>query len=160
MTDLDYELEHAATLSARVVAAIRSVDDAGGYVYANEYDLQDALSMTLLGAGLEVVREVILPGGNRIDFFALLPTDDEHLAGLGVGIEVKVKGDYGPVYRQLRRYADVDIVRGLILVTTRASKHHGLPKFFRSSRPSRFIQGRPVIANIPLTVVGLTGAAL
>jgi hypothetical protein len=38
-----------------------------------------------------------------------------------VGIEIKVAGRAAPVARQLRRYAEHDQVRQLVLVTTRAT---------------------------------------
>jgi hypothetical protein len=81
--------------------------------YASELELQQQLQEALQLAGLDPVREVILPAG-RIDI----------MCGR-VGIEVKVAGQAAQVKRQLARYASCDEIDALVLVTTRV--RHQMP---------------------------------
>jgi hypothetical protein len=83
------------------------------FIYRNELELHDGIVARLASVGVEVTageREVRLDAAGRIDF----------LLRSGLGIEVKVKGQAGDVWRQLDRYARHDRVRRLLLVTTRA----------------------------------------
>lgn len=78
-----------------------------------EAKLQLAIAAALQDARVEFKREARLAPGERIDF----------LAG-DVGIEAKVRCDRRKIYRQLERYARIDDVGSLILVTGTAM---GLP---------------------------------
>lgn len=92
-----------ATLAATIAGA--------RYRYARETDLHAGIAAVLTRAGIGPVREVRLTAAERIDLF---------LPAAGVGIEVKVDGQAGAVWRQLRRYAACPQIRALLLVTTRA----------------------------------------
>ncbi len=98
-----------------------------------EIGLQDALGAALQAAALSFEREVQLGSSNRIDF----------LVG-DIGVEVKVAGSRGEVVRQLQRYALVERIAGLVLVTT-CLRHAHLPD---------------TLANKPLRVVHLFGGSL
>lgn len=74
----------------------------------NEDELQRAIAIVLGDAKQEFEREVSLGPNNRIDFMVC-----------GVGIEVKVDGSPCEAMRQLQRYAQVERVDELVLVTTR-----------------------------------------
>lgn len=84
------------------------------YRYANEDQLQQGIALVLARHGVAADREVRLSPADRIDFL---------LTGVPIGIEVKVAGETGAVWRQLRRYAASPRIGGLLLATTRA-KHH------------------------------------
>lgn len=111
-----------------VTAAIRG----HRYHYADEYRLQEGLTLAITAAGLPVRREV-----------RLTPTDRIDLLTVRVGVEVKVAGTPDAVLRQLQRYATSPQVDALVLVTTRA-RHQSLPR---------------VVGGKPLTVVYLGGVA-
>lgn len=105
MHDLDTGVRPA---TAAVVEALNR----GRFRYCDELQLHDGMVIALNTAGIPVEgrnREVRLPGAGRIEF----------LLG-GLGIEVKVKGPAGAVWRQLHRYAASDLIQELLLVTTRA----------------------------------------
>ncbi len=88
--------------------------------YVNEVELHGGIAALLNEVGIVVGpgnREVCLSPRDRIDF----------LLDLGLGIEVKVDGAASGVWRQLRRYAEHDLVRALMLVTTRARHATGAP---------------------------------
>lgn len=89
-------------------------------VYADEYALQDALECAFLGLGLNVQSEVELTARSRIDF----------VLEQRFGVEVKVDGSLTDVTRQILRYANVDQVEAIILVTTR-QKHRAMPSEMR-----------------------------
>lgn len=109
--------------TARITGALSTAR----FQYANEIELHEGMVALLATVGIAITdadREVRLSPADRIDF--LLPS--------GLGIEVKVKGQAGDVWRQLRRYAAHDRVRELLLVTTR-SRHVVGPDF---------LNGKPV----------------
>jgi hypothetical protein len=76
------------------------------FVWASERDLQAGVASALEFWGLTVEREVRVDARSRLD----LRVDR-------VGIEVKVKGSWRDVLRQLERYALLDSVDALVLVT-------------------------------------------
>jgi hypothetical protein len=95
-----------------------------GYAFhfTDEKQLQAGIAQALADLKVEFLAEVSLTPGDRLDF--LLPAD-------GIGIEVKTNDSKGgaalsSVTRQLWRYAKLDAVKELVLVTTR-SKHRDLP---------------------------------
>jgi len=96
---------HAATL----VAILR----AGRYRASTEAALQDSIEQHLMVSDVVFEREKVLAPGERIDFFAG-----------GVGIEAKTRANKRAVFRQLERYAGIDSIEALILITGTAM---GLP---------------------------------
>lgn len=115
---------------------MRSVADvvrAARFAFSDEDTLQAGIAEALRDAGFTVAREVRLNARDRIDLL---------VAG-GIGIEVKIAGPATRVIAQLRRYADHESIRELILVT-RCARHFAPPT----------LNGKPV------TVVNLAGAGL
>lgn len=100
--------------------------------YTDEIDLQDKLFGLIVAWGYIVEREVRLSPKDRIDF----------LVNETIGIEVKIKGSKRAIYRQLQRYAEIDQLQRVILVSAVAL---GLPEM---------INGKPI------TLVSLGGAWL
>lgn len=76
------------------------------FVWATEDDLQAGLEQAFREAGLPVEREVRVDARNRID-----------LVVGRTGIEAKVKGTPGAALRQLSRYAALDEIDAVVLVT-------------------------------------------
>ncbi|BDZ52705.1 hypothetical protein GCM10025867_49460 (plasmid) [Frondihabitans sucicola] len=110
-----------------ILAARRQV------VFVTEAQLQKALVPVFANAGIPAEREANLSDGvSRIDF----------LVGR-VGVEIKTKGTWAAVTRQLLRYSHCPEIDSLILVTSKAA-HNAIP---------REIGGKPVL------VVSLVGAA-
>lgn len=108
---------------ARLAAAVLS----HAYRWSNEAELQAALLpvLTFPDAGArEVTREAKLSARDRIDF----------VVG-DLGVEVKVDGSLAQVTRQLYRYAQVEALAGVLLVTTRAC-HLAVP---------RELNGKPIV---------------
>ncbi len=83
--------------------------------HADEAELETGIETVLAGLGLPVQRQVRLDGRSRIDLTAHMPRPAEPIV---VGLEVKVDGSAGAVRRQVLRYAAVDTLGALILVTT------------------------------------------
>lgn len=83
----------------------------GRFDYTTEAELQAAIEGWLEGHGLVFEREHILGPEDRPDFFFI---------ETGIALECKVKGSRMAIYRQLERYAQHCVVRGIILVTGRA----------------------------------------
>lgn len=79
------------------------------YRYSGETQLHASLSQVLSEAGVEHVREHILDGSNRADFF---------LPATGIVIEVKVDGSFAEALRQVDRYLHLDAVKGVLLAST------------------------------------------
>lgn len=80
--------------------------------FDNEKDLQEAIALVLLKETVSFEREKALGGElGVIDFL---------VAG-GVGVEVKIDGNPTAVAAQLLRYARSPEIRGLVLVTAKAS---------------------------------------
>lgn len=91
------------------MAAVLVVLRGSRFLWANEVELQEGLAAAFDAAGLEVEREARLDGRSRIDFLVD-----------GVGVEVKVKGAWRDVSRQVDRYCASDKITGLVLVTAKA----------------------------------------
>ena len=87
------------------------------YRYSNEIEFHAGIEKVLTDAGYTAQREVRLGPPDRIDF----------LMHWGLGIEVKIAGQPGDVWRQLERYAASPRVSSLLLVTTRVRHVRGLP---------------------------------
>jgi hypothetical protein len=90
----------------------------------NEDELQQAIAIVLTRVQQVFEREVVLSPIDRIDF--MLPN--------GIGIEVKVAGSSENVLRQLHRYAKVEAVKEIILVSKR----------FQAGRQPHDVGGKPV----------------
>lgn len=90
-----------AKLSA-LVAALRKYR----IPQSSEEAAQHAIEQALTREGFRIEPQKVLSAGERIDIF----TD-------GIAIEIKVKGGRTAIYRQLERYARIETVTGLLLVT-------------------------------------------
>lgn len=84
------------------------------FIMSNEKSVQQDIEKLFLSNQQAFKREFIFDDENTIDFLM----DD------GIGIEVKIKGNKRAIYRQLERYAQMDKVTHLILVTSIST---GLP---------------------------------
>lgn len=84
--------------------------------FGTEAELQDDIGYVLETAAIPHEREVRLTSGDRIDF----------MIAARIGLEVKVDGGISALTRQLHRYAQVDAVKELLVVTSRA-RHANLP---------------------------------
>jgi hypothetical protein len=87
----------------------------GRYQVSTETKLQLSIAGWLEQGGIAFEREKRLAPGERIDFF-ITP---------GVGIEAKTRCNKRRIYRQLQRYAAIDEVAALVLITGTAM---GLPE--------------------------------
>lgn len=76
------------------------------FIYSDEKMLQDGIAQVFKLAEIVFEREVQLTPQDRIDF----------MAG-EIGVEVKIKGTYQDLLRQLHRYAQLGEIKQLILVT-------------------------------------------
>jgi hypothetical protein len=85
--------------------------------FQNELDLQDGIEKVLTEQRIEYEREFIFKAGaGRIDFLV-----EDH-----IGLEVKVGSSLASVTRQLHRYAMVEQIHSLVLVSSRTF-HRNLP---------------------------------
>lgn len=85
--------------------------------WTTETELQESIAETLKAAGLDPTREVVLSGGlGRVDL----------MVGK-VGIEVKIKGSWQQLTRQVMRYSHADEIKALLVVTTKAAHAQHVP---------------------------------
>ena len=77
------------------------------FLVTSEQDLSAQFSSVLITHGIGFKKEVAV-GNDRIDFML---EDD-------LGVELKVRGSFGAVARQLHHYARSDKVPSLVLLTT------------------------------------------
>lgn len=84
--------------------------------FGTEVELQDGIEHVLETAEIPHERELRLSSGERIDFM---------LAGR-IGLEVKVDGGISALTRQLHRYAQVEAIEEILVVTSRA-RHANVP---------------------------------
>jgi hypothetical protein len=110
------------TVAGYIAQALR----AATFTFTSEAELQDGIALALQSAQIVFTREVRLTPRNRIDFF---------VAG-GTGIEVKVDGSLSALVRQLHRYAELENVRELVVVTS----------LIRLSRLPPDLCGKPITA--------------
>lgn len=80
----------------------------------NEKALQDGIEQVLRESGIEFIREARVTKQDRPDFMI----DD-------VAVEAKIKDTISEVTRQLHRYAQLDSVQAILLVTSRHT-HRGV----------------------------------
>jgi hypothetical protein len=90
---------------------------------SSEVAVQRGLAAVFAAESIEYRREVPVPGG-RLDFL---------VAG-EIALEVKLGGSAANLIRQLWRYAELDLVQALLVVTTR----------HRLARVPDIISGKPV----------------
>lgn len=83
----------------------------------SEAELQRALDELLRSNKCRFEREHELSPRNIVDFYLI-----EH----SIAVEVKMRGSFAEVLRQLHRYAEHNVVHSLVLVTTRV-QHRGMP---------------------------------
>lgn len=96
---------------------------------SSEDALQRGIEHLLRGSRFEWDREVIVTPRDRIDF----------LVEGTCGVECKIDGSAPSVLRQLHRYAQLDAVQELLLVTTRPQHKTSLPTT---------LNGKPVSALV------------
>lgn len=84
------------------------------FVLSDEKDLQDQIADALDAAAIDHTREVIIGARERVDF--MIPD--------GIAVEVKIKGGKLAIFRQLKRYAESEFVKEIILLS---SVSMGLP---------------------------------
>lgn len=94
---------------ARVARALEGLSAC----FANEGDLQGAVSEALAAAGIEHQRERQLGAAGRIDL----------LTGDGVGVECKIGGSLSSIVAQLLRYLDAPECRGGVVLVTTKPRH-------------------------------------
>lgn len=92
-----------------VVDQVLAVIRGHRFSYTSEDELQEGIAAALAQHGLEPLREVRLSERDRIDIFV-----DP------VGIEIKVAGSQTHPWGQLKRYAEHEAIKALILVSNRA----------------------------------------
>ena len=98
---------------ADIVAALHKFR----FHYSNELELQHGIHQIFAGIP-SLKREARLNATERPDFF---------IEDFGIVIEAKIKGSTGSVLDQLTRYAKIDAVKGLVLVTTRRQQALRMP---------------------------------
>ncbi len=118
----------------RTVAQLSDIIAARRYRFTDEDTLQRGIAIALEAAGVRFEREMVLSPGERIDF----------LVDGGIGIEVKLAYPRNALLRQLQRYAQIEAVSQLLVVTTRSNL----------SRLPTPLSGKPVSCLV------LTGSAL
>lgn len=102
---------HQTLADVAAIIALKS------HTWNTEAELQESIAETLKAAGLEVTREVALSGGlGRID---LMIGD--------LGIEVKIKGSWQQLTRQVMRYSHAPEIKALLVVTTKAAHARNVP---------------------------------
>lgn len=95
--------------------------------FSSEVQLHEGISKVLDVAGISYRREVRIDEHNRLDF----------LIDGGLVIEVKIAGSGAELLRQVHRYAQEEIVTGIIVVTNKP--WHDLP-------PT--LNGKPVAVHV------------
>lgn len=125
----DEKTEPATT--EELLAQISQVLVQRRFWWTRETDLQDGIAAVLNDCGVSFEREKRLTEGERTDFWSS-----------PVAIEVKVKGSLSEVTRQLMRYADVEEVEAVVLVTTKM-QHRRMPPTMRG-KPLKVVYLSPL----------------
>jgi len=102
------------------------------YTYSCEVELQDEIARILSSSSIPHHRESPESRESRPDF----------MVG-STAVEVKVDGALSSVIRQLHRYASLDTVAGIILVTGK-SRHRGVPRLMLG-KPVRVVYLNPLL---------------
>ena len=86
---------------------------------SSEIVVQNQIEEILQESNIVYIREKLLSKGNRIDFY---------LVGIGICVEVKIKGSATPILRQCKRYCEHGEVKSLLLIS---SKFMGFPEILK-----------------------------
>lgn len=130
-------------LAEKILAAITALR-AQSIRARTEAELQLAVGVLFTEAGIPFSREVEIAPGSRADFaFDIYtpeasPSPPEGPLGRIVAVECKVSGGGGELVSQLLRYAAVERVAGVLLVTTRR-RHLSILPTSLSGKPFRAI---------------------
>ncbi len=84
------------------------------FIFSDEKELQHSIEKKLIEANIEFKREHHLSETDIVDFFID-----------GVAFEIKIKGSANAIFRQLKRYAENDSVKAIVLIS---AKPMGLPE--------------------------------
>lgn len=109
------------TSALQVVGALRKKR----FILSDEKDLQNQIAEALHATAIDHQREVIIGARERVDF--MVPD--------GIAIEVKIKGGKLAIFRQLKRYAESELVNEIILLS---SVSMGLPSTI-NGKPAHFV---------------------
>lgn len=93
-----------------MINVLRNLIKSYDYNINNEKDFQDGIEMVLCDANIAYHREYFLSREDKPDFF-LKPS--------GTAMEIKIKGSQMQILRQLKRYANHEQVKEIILITTK-----------------------------------------
>ncbi len=123
-SDTHLAIEHrVSTIAAALVGR--------SFQWVTEADFQERIGWALDAWDISFEREKRLSAADRVDFWC--PP---------VAVEVKVAGALSDVTRQLVRYADLDIVEAVVLVTTKM-RHRNMPSTMRG-KPLRVVYIGPL----------------
>lgn len=126
----DAEVEEPSTIDD-LLARIEQALVQHRFRWTRETDLHAGIAEVFRSCGLSFEQEKRLTEGERTDFW-LSP----------VAIEVKVDGGLSAVTRQVMRYADVETVEAVILVTTKM-QHRRMPATMRG-KPLKVVYLSPL----------------
>jgi hypothetical protein len=87
-------------------ARLRTAIGSHRFRWTNEDELQLGVAEALQSAGIPAIREHAIAEAGRVDFF-----------WDGIVVELKTRAALADVLRQLVRYAECDVVQGIVLVT-------------------------------------------
>src|SRR5262245_25627261 len=108
--------------SPKQVARVIDLLSAHAFSFVNETELQDGIAQLLSAARIPFNREVRLSETDRADFLI----ED-------IAVEVKTDCSLSELTRQLHRYAQIESINALILVTCK-SRHRELPDTLNGKR--------------------------
>lgn len=94
-------------------AELKTLIESYAYIFSNEIQLQDGIKKTFDMNSVQYEREKTF-GNNRIDFV--------HST---IAIEIKIKQPAMKVLKQLHRYAQIDTITEIMLITSRSM--HKMP---------------------------------
>jgi hypothetical protein len=89
--------------------------DSCRFHFSTERDIQDAIEKVLNSQSIPFEREKVATRTERFDFFLN-----------GLVVEVKTQGSFADLLRQVHRYAQLDMVQEILVVTTK-SNHRACP---------------------------------
>jgi hypothetical protein len=92
-----------------MIDRLRAAIAAHRFNFGNEEEFQRGIAEAFKTMGIEYQREVVLTKKDRIDF----------MLADGLGVEVKIDGSISALTRQLHRYAQLETIKALVVVTGR-----------------------------------------
>lgn len=95
------------------------------FILSDEKDLQNQIAEALNAVAIDHQREVIIGARERVDFMVFD----------GIAVEVKIKGGKVAIFRQLKRYAESELVKEIILLS---SVSMGLPSMI-NGKPAHVV---------------------